>query len=312
MSITISHANAGVAFTPQQIDLIKDTICKGASDNELRLFLYQCERTQLDPFSRQIYSMARRSKDANGVWQTVRQTQTAIDGFRVVAERTGRYAGQLGPFWCGTDGVWLDVWLDAPPPAAARVGVLRTDWKEPLWAVAKYSEYLQTTGQPLKPTNMWDKMPALMLAKCAEALALRKAFPQELSGLYTSDEMAQSSADDHNAGDAWHRAAAAATPRAPRVTDQAKIYETPPASPAARTEAQWRTWLDKLRSACELLSARNEVVELANRNTVGDAIKDGPAWVQREISAILAENYSRFPEQAEAEAETTEPAETAT
>lgn len=169
-------SNELTTFDSEQIALIKSTVAAGATDNELGLFLQQCKRTGLDPLTRQIYFMKYGGKVS---------VITSIDGFRLIAQRSSEYEGQTRPTWYDSDGNEYKVWLRKEPPAACEVGVYRRGFREPLFAVARFSEYAK--GQ------MWDKMPALMIAKVAEALALRKAFPNEMSGLYTADEMNQAS-----------------------------------------------------------------------------------------------------------------------
>lgn len=161
-----------IDFTQDQVALIKSQIAKDASNDELNLFLYQCKRTGLDPMTRQIYFMKRSGK------MTI---QTSIDGFRVIAERSGDYAGQDEPEFISDDKGTL---------LCAKVKVYRFRNEQRYCAsvgVAYWSEYVPMQGQDF----MWKKMPHTMLSKVAEALALRKAYPQDLSGLYTNDEMQQ-------------------------------------------------------------------------------------------------------------------------
>lgn len=168
-----SYIDAAKAhFGEERFALLRDTIGRDLSAPELAMFLEVAMGKKLDPFARQIHAVKRkqRRKLPNGQWvdDWVMTIQTGIDGFRVIAQRTGRYAGQRGPFWCGDDGVWTDVWLRKQPPRAAKVEVLRKDFAEPLVGVALWDEYAQTFEKDgeRRLMGLWATHPSVMIAKC--------------------------------------------------------------------------------------------------------------------------------------------------
>jgi len=175
------HINGGMqAYTPDQVELIKNTVAKGATDDELQMFVGVCQKAGLDPFVRQIHFIKR------GGRATI---QTGIDGFRAIAERTGQYAGNDEYLYNGdtTEYECLKEGIKTPTTAKAVVRKVVGGVICEFSAVASWVEYCPQGGEAF----MWTKMPYLMLGKCAEALALRKAFPNDLSGLYSDDEMDQ-------------------------------------------------------------------------------------------------------------------------
>ncbi len=177
----LSLASDAAFWNEKQLAALRQIGVDSASNGDLAVFHHVCQRTGLDPFARQIFMIRRDGK------QTI---QTGIDGLRLVArravDRTGETLSIGSPQWCGADGQWRDVWLDEEPPAAARVMVKRGDGEFP--AVALWREYRQTKRDG-SITSMWATRPAGQLGKCSEALALRKAFPQDLSGVYATAEM---------------------------------------------------------------------------------------------------------------------------
>lgn len=177
-----------------------------ASAGEMALFHHICQRSGLDPFSREIYMIGRNTQvtewedSPNGGerrkvtrWVTKYTIQVGINGFRrrarEIAAATGARYEVSEPLWCGEDGQWRDVWIGKTPPVAAKVTVFRDGATYTL--VALYDEFVQTyrdknSGGDV-PNSMWAKMPANQLAKCAEAGALQRAFPEQLGGLIFED-----------------------------------------------------------------------------------------------------------------------------
>lgn len=225
-------------------------------------FMHTCTRTGLDPLARQIYCIGRGGRD--GVEWSI---QTAIDGFRVIAERSQKYAGQDAAEWLTAKGEWVPVFVKAihgEHPLAARVSVYRHDWKadKPAVGIATWDEYAQTTKKG-DLTAMWRQRGPGQLAKCAEALAMRKAFPQDLSGLYTDDEMQgrTEAAEPEPSGTDWGALIDGATTADELREIAARLKESGEATDALR--AQWAA-----RSG--LVDSETVVAEVVNDDEPGD------------------------------------------
>ena len=174
-----------LTFDAQQWQMIRDTLANGASEQEFAPLMEMAKARRLNPLLRQIHFVKR--WDA-GKHREVWSVQVSIDGLRAIAERTGLYAGQDEPeFVDGPEG-------PAGLPVCCKVRVYRKDWTRPAVGLAYWTEAVQVTRDKAtgseRPNAMWKRMPRLMLAKVAEALAIRKAFPEDTSGLYTGDEIA--------------------------------------------------------------------------------------------------------------------------
>jgi phage recombination protein Bet len=166
-------------FTQDQRKLILDTCCGGASPSEAQVLLGIAEMRGLNPLTQECYFVQRwDSQKQRMVWAV----QISIDAMRIKAEESGLYAGQDEPEYEYDPG--------SKVPSLARIRIYRRDWDRPCVGVARYSEYVQKKKDGTV-TKFWHDMPHNQLAKCAEAIGLRKAFPKRLAKLYTADEMAQ-------------------------------------------------------------------------------------------------------------------------
>lgn len=168
----VQNKNELSYFNADQIALIKNYLCKGINDDELKLFQAVCKKTGLDPFMKQIYAVKRKDQ------MTI---QTSIDGYRLIAERTGRYCPgrETSYVYDGDKLIYATSYV-------------KKQTADGTWHEVAASAYLDEY-KPAYTNQFWESKKHIMLAKCAESLALRKAFPNELSGLYSDDEMHQSS-----------------------------------------------------------------------------------------------------------------------
>lgn len=249
--ITTTNPNqsmlAAPAWSREEADLIRSTLCPGATDGQLALFAHVAKSKGLNPFSNQISMQIRKAKDANGNWSTKPTFVTHIDGYRVKAARTGELAGIDEPEFQDNE--------DESRPIKARVTVWRfvKGQRVGFTATARWNEFV-----PDAPGDrMWRKMPYQMLGKVAEAQALRKGFPEELGDLYIKEEMDQA------------EEIANAVAAAPVVPTAQALNEATKAEPPKKKSFQ-----DQVRGALEMFAAigfdENQVLLELGRKAVGE------------------------------------------
>jgi len=246
----------------KKLQLMKDTICKGSSDDEFQLFTYTCKRLGLDPFARQIYPVKRWDSNLKKEVMTI---QTGIDGYRLIADRTGRYSpGRESTYVHDKNGRLIS--------ATAYVMKQTPDghWHECAYT-AHYSEYVSLKKDGT-PTNMWASKPYLMLSKCAESGCLRRAFPAELSGVYTKEEMTQA--------------------------DSEIIYEKP--AEGVDKEAEKKKFIDKWKvvydekTLIDYLDKRSKHFKISIEETIGilavdetNFIKEIDSWIKNNTASTV-------------------------
>ncbi len=269
------------SFTPEEKEAIRKTYAPGATPEQFTIFWAEAMRRKLMP-GRQLFFRLQRQKEwdeatRQRVWVSKAIHITGIDAFRLIAQRTGRYAGQQPVVWIylkTADGGFTESTVPNPNmiPYAARVTVLRHDFSEPLAAIARWDAYVQTYENDKRdrvPNPMWARMGPEQLAKCAEALALRKAFPEDLWGLYIPEEFPENPDDDSSPQPQPGAAVPPAVPAAPAAVSNAPAMEEGKPAPAiSETEME-------NHSAAESEAPKKKVDRPSGR--------DGAKWYIREV-----------------------------
>lgn len=160
------------------------------SDEHFDLLRAECADRGLSLWGRQVHAELRWTAGKRKPELIIIVT---IDAIRALAEATGEYGGQLGPWWCGPDGIWKECWTAKEYPTAAKVGIVRKGIKEPFWGIARWESYVPYVeiNDRMEVAEFWHRMAPEMLCKTAEALGFRRAFPKPLNNLYSREEMAQ-------------------------------------------------------------------------------------------------------------------------
>ena len=190
-------------LSDEEIDILKRTLLAGYTEDEQQSFIKLCQRTRLDPFTKQIYATRRYVKDRSGNKVPTLVPITSAIGLTAIAVRTGEFDGCTIQ-WCSKDGIWKDEWIEEEFPTAAKCVVYHKKRSHPEVGIAQWSGYCgqsyNNTTKRWEVSEFWERLGAFMLGKVARAQALRSSWPDLCANLYISEEMhgGASEADEPN------------------------------------------------------------------------------------------------------------------
>jgi phage recombination protein Bet len=244
-ALAIVPAEKPIEVTADQLALVRNTVAKGATPEQLQLYLYDCQRQGVHPLDKLLHFTLR-----SGKYTPV----TSIDLMRMRAQETGEYVGNDSYVFTGTPG--------RPGfTALAQVWRLVQGQRVPFSRMARWEEYV-----PAAPgDHMWRKMPHVMLGKCAEAQALRAGFPRQLHGLYAAEEMDQAEAP----------AAKPAGPRLVTKTQQAHLFKA--ARAHGWTDEQLKTYFAECGWDSSAEIPADQYDELLQALEKGRTVEEGEA-----------------------------------
>jgi phage recombination protein Bet len=248
----VQVAPESFGYSPEELKIIKEQVARDLTDAEFRYFLYVASQKRLNPLKKQIYAVKRKDRRLNREVMTI---QTGIEGYRIIADRTERYApSDREPVWLEKDGKIerCTVWVKKLVGGA---------WHE-VPGTVYWSEFVQRDREG-NPTDFWRRMGHNQIAKCAEAHALRKAFPDDLGDIYTTDEMQQAD----NAVDVAPAKSDLPTPK--RRSEKVAQLEAP------REKAP--DVLDQLNEPQDLAPALRASIEAARKGAAPVAVAHPPA-----------------------------------
>lgn len=187
-------------YSQEELDAIRSEYARGSTDAQFTNFMRECQTRKMLPGKHLIFQLRKVSvrDEDTGAWIKEQKSThvTSIDFFRLTAQRTGEYRGQGVPEYIyldkdGAPTIFSTVPIPNKNPWAARVSVYREKFEKPIVATARFDAYAPTyrKGTEVLLPEIWIKRGSEQLSKCAEALALRQCFPEELFGLYISEEI---------------------------------------------------------------------------------------------------------------------------